>query len=105
MEETLNAAAVMFWFGFSAPLYIHVALFTLSREVSSAAYLTFSRVLRFIIAPLMLVSIFGIAGFYGQSQAPKDWLAFAFFLGAAGYGICAWLHHKAQKDHNKRNDT
>jgi hypothetical protein len=53
----------------------------------------------------MLVSIFGIAGFYGQSQVSKDWLVFAFFLGAVVYGICAWLHHKAHTVHNGRNDT
>jgi hypothetical protein len=105
MDALYYSAGVSFWVGFSGPLYGHVVFVTLNRPNSSREYQLFSRILRFVANPLVIISGLGFAGFFGQSPQLHDVMASSMFLGVAAYALCAWLFYRAGKVNGARVDT
>lgn len=94
MGEGFGALALGLWFGFSAPIAIHVGVLLLQREPTSSAL---SWIIRLVAAPAALLGLLGIAAAIGLYQGLANWAALGVLAGFAVYCLCAWVNHKRSK--------
>ena len=98
MDAAFAAFAFGIWFGIVGPLTIHVPLALLvdySRQPNpSREAVTFIRVLRLLVTPLLLLGMFGVASVFGATRAHANTMAGGMLLGAAAYGLALYLYRR-----------
>jgi Na+/H+-dicarboxylate symporter len=96
MDEVLGSVGLGLWFGITGPLLCHVGYILLSGGVGMGLLLsnTFRRMIQYVVTPVVMIGILGIASLVGQSRVQAGLFSPAMLVGFAVYGIAAWMHHR-----------
>jgi hypothetical protein len=98
MDSAIAAFCFGIWCGLTGPLAIHVPVALLIRHTRQASpsreEVVFLRFVRFVMAPLLIVGLFGVAGVFGATRDQANAMALGMFAGLAAYGLALMLYRR-----------
>lgn len=101
MDQAFGFFGLGLWLGITGPLALHWGI-SFSAKVSRIGkpipptIKALERVTRFVMSPLLLVGVLGIASVIGQSHGSANFAAPGMFIGLAAYIAAAFLNRRAK---------